>query len=88
MPPVVRQWFFRGVHRRFVVSHGSRITAASTEVEPVKTVPVVLGADTSAVPRTALASVLIGASVAETGTKKGMTGPGASHSFYVRLIES
>lgn len=47
------------------------ITAASKEVEQVKTWSAILGTDNVVAPRTALASVLIGASVAETGTKKG-----------------
>lgn len=41
------------------------ITAASTEVEPAKTRPVVMGADTSVVPRSAKAYGLVRASLAK-----------------------
>lgn len=52
-------------------------TAATTDVEPVKTGPVVPGRK----PRWRQGGAGIGASLAELGTKKGMNDPGAIHGF-------
>lgn len=82
---VGQNWFSHGVHRRFVVSLKSRNHRSNHEGGA--------GEDRTGGPGCGYLGgpkdgASIGATLAETGTKKGMNGPGAKNCSYVRLIES